>query len=349
MLDHLMRDTIKKMTMENQFHSLIELSDIDLSLRQVLYTRFVKVYAKPQRIFQHLNDSLSFTDILFEILRFDRLSFYDLSNCQDQKFIIYSLVFDYLRVVCASNSAIKETLFNYLKDFLWTIQDNKCEPFAKFMYFLEEFVTNNKQFLLERQLVQKFATTLLEWICSRETIYSTHAIFMMGILSKLVMLDKKPIVENQKIVLTALFEKRHSEVFNQFRRPRLITLLKNIQYEEDRIDIDLKTLEESPKKFVVYDSKARFLARYFETLVSCFEQGNLLLQKFCQNIYPLDLIKEAFNNIGKDLVLRNTLLRFIDELYLQTREIDKITANHIIEVFFDDVRSALTSEFVCPT
>jgi hypothetical protein len=325
----LMNEVSKNTVYRNPYQFLLEDEKLDINLRQVLYMRFLKVFAKPPSIFQNLNESLHMIDTVLEILSLDRLTFYDLAHSRDQKFVVYNLLFEYLRVMCMDNWRLKYHIFKALQPFIESIEANNS-MFLKYMTFFEELVKDNKLILSNRQTVQTYVDCILTWVSQAEEEMDSYSSFLIGILPKLVVHEGEHIKENQQIVLSSIFSTRHANFFNQFKGHRLQIIIKTV-IADDRTEYLTKEISKNEVRFIIPDGRIRFLASFVQSLLSCVEANNPLLERFCQNIFPLEFFETTISLKSLKLDLRLPLLNFLIELHVKSKHASKVTYNYFVD------------------
>ena len=89
-------------------------------------------------------------------------------------------------------------------------------------------------------------------------------------------------------------------------------------------------------KYIVPDYRTRLVATFLAVLTSCMERQNLLLLKFCQNIYPIEFIVKISDLRGFDTSFMIAFLRFMYQLYVKNCHKDKLAVNFILGEFIDD-------------
>ena len=332
MMNLLMSDLTKRLVSKNPFQSLLEDIRLEPILRLVLYTRFVKTYSKPTKIFQNLNESLSLVSTILEILRVDRLTFYELSHSTDQKLVIYNLLFEYLRIVCMDNPKVKAQIFVLMSKFIESIEPGG-EIFMKYLCFFEEFAVDNLAILARPETVKVYTDTILGWICTDDTLFTCQSVFLLGMLPRLVTYQGKAIKDNQQIVLRAIFSSKHSAVLGLLRGQRLGVLLKGLAREVKEEYFEFEDAE-SFRLILVREPKVRVLGSYFAAIRGCIEKGNPLLRKFCQNLYPLEFFRQSLGH-KLPLELRLSMLHLLEELFILDMD-GRITVSFVIDELFDD-------------
>lgn len=325
----LMNETAKNTVYRNQYHFLLEDETIDINLRQVLYMRFLKVFAKPPSIFQNLNESLHMIDTVLEILSIDRLTFYDLAHSRDQKFVVYNLLFEYLRVMCIDNWRVKYHIFKALQPFIESIETSN-NMFLKYMAFFEELASDNMLILGNRKTVQTYVECILTWVSQTEETMDTYSSFLIGILPKLMVHEGVHIKENQQIVLSSIFSAKHASFLDQFKGQRLQIMIKTV-IREDKTTYFSKDIDKTDTRFIVPDERIRFLAAFVQTLLACVEANNPLLERFCQNIFPLEFFESTISLKSLKLDLRLPLLNFLVELHVKSKHASKVTYNYFVD------------------
>lgn len=325
----LMSEISKNVIFRNPYHFLLEHEKIEITLRQSLYIRFLKIYAKPPSIFQNLNESLNLIDTILDILSMDRLTFYELCHSRDQKFVIYNLLFEYLRIMCIDNWRVKYHVFKTLETFIKSI-DTSCGMFYKYMTFFEELVIDNPLILNDPELIQTYVDCILTWIENSEDEMGNYSGYLMGILPNLTTHEGVHKKDNQQIVLSALFSKKHSKYFNRLRGMRLQVFIKSIISEQKNESLNIPG-ETKDTLYIIPDERIRFLSAFTQTLIACVEGSNPLLEKFCQNIFPLEFFEATLSLKGLNLDLRLPILQLLHELYIKTKYANKITFNYLVD------------------
>ena len=329
-----MSDISKQIITKNPFHYILENEEIDNFLTHTLYTRSLNQYARPPKIFQDLSVSLSLISNILEILRIEKLSYYELSNSKDQKFVIYSITFEFLRIVCINNQKVKAQVYEEMKFLIESMEPN-CETFIKYFFFFEEFVIDNPLIIQNTKLVQVYVESFLYYILNSEDINCSQSCFLLRILPKMIKCNGAVNKDNQQIVLSHIFDNRFTSIFGQFRGDKLYQFLKNI-VPAPKTEVFKETGDIYGKEGVFNDSRIRFIGAYFSVLIACVENTNPLLQKFCQNVYSLDFFNKIFMLRIWNLELNTPILKLMIELYLKEKESSKISLNFMIEEFLDD-------------
>jgi hypothetical protein len=334
MMNLLMSDLTKKMVSSNPFQKLLEEPNIDHTLRMILYTRFLKTYSKPTKMFQNLNDSLSLISMVLDILRVDRLTFYELSHSRDQKLVIYNLLFEYLRILCIDNPKVKNHILNLMGKFIESIEPGG-EIFMKYLCFFEEFSAENLDVLKRGEVVRNYTDTILSWICQEDSLFTSQSAFLFGMLPRLLVFNGIPIKDNQQVVLRCLFNSKYTNVIGQLRGTKLDVLLRTAATEGKD---ELYEFEDSHnfRIIVVRDIRIRVLCAYFNALRACIEKGNPLLRKFCQNLYSLDFFKKSLS-FKLPLEFKLSIIYFLEELFLVDMDGPRLTVHFIINELFDEV------------
>jgi hypothetical protein len=325
----LMNEIAKNTVYKNPYQFLLEDDRLEISLRQIIYMRFLKQYAKPPSIFQNLNESLHMIDTVLEILSLNRLTFYDLAHSRDQKFVVYNLLFEYLRVMCMDNWRVKYHVFKAMQPFIESIEPNNT-MFLKYMTFFEELTKDNRLILTNKKTVQSYVDCILTWVSQAEEPMDSHSTFLMGILPKLVVNEGQYSQENQQIVLSSIFAPKNSGFFNQFKGQRLQIMIKQV-ISDDKTNFFSKEISGSDVRFIVPDERIRFLAAFVQTLLACVESNNPLLERFCQNIYPLEFFESTLSLKSLKLDLRLPLLNFLIELHVKSKHASKVTYNYFVD------------------
>lgn len=334
MLNLLMSDMSKQIIAKNPFHFVLENEEVDNFLRHALYTRSLNEYARPPKIFQDLSVSLSLVSNLLEILRVDKLTYYDLSHSKDQKFVIYGLLFEFLRIVCIGNQKVKAQIYEEASHLIQSVESN-CESFIKYLFFFEEFALDNPLVLNQPRLVHGYVESFLSLVLNSEDAFCAQSCFLLRMLPKLIKCGDQVFKENQQIVLSLIFDQRFGSVFGQLRGDKLQQFLKNF-VPAPKNEVITEGGEPYKKEAVVNDSRIRFIGAYFHTLIACVEKTNPLLQRFCQNVYSLEFFQRIFGLRISNFEFNIPLLRFLIELYLSDKEPSKISINFVIEEFLDD-------------
>lgn len=329
----MMNEVAKNTVYRNPYQFLLEDDRLDINLRQLLYIRFLKQFAKPPSIFQNLNESLHMIDTILEILSLDRLTFYDLAHSRDQKFVVYNLLFEYLRVMVMDNWRVKYHVFKALQSFIESIEPNNT-MFLKYMTFFEELVKDNKLILSNKQTVQTYVNCILTWVSQAEDPMDSHSTFLIGILPKLVRHENEHLKENQQIVLSSIFSAKNNTFFNQFKGQRLQINIKSV-ISEDKTHYFTKEIDKSDVRFIIPDERIRFLAAFVQTLLSCVEANNPLLERFCQNIFPLEFFESTISLKSLKLDLRLPLLNFLIELHVKSKHASKVTYNYFVDTLVE--------------
>ena len=152
-----------------------------------------------------------------DVVRLVKLTFYELSHARDQKFVIYSLTFDYLRFMCLGNGKVKAKVYEHIRSFFDSI-DSNSELFMKFVYFFEEFIDNNEAFLLGNEtLVAKYIDCIIAWIVRENEQNGQRVCILLSVLRKFTVLDNNSINQNQKLVMTSIFSQKYSSYFSLFK------------------------------------------------------------------------------------------------------------------------------------
>jgi hypothetical protein len=298
-------------------------SSIDIFLYKAVKSNLRKKYAKTSALYHYLNHSLDIYIQLFSIIDFGNTSRKYNSTLRDDSL---TEMLKYLEILSIGNHAFKSSTIDQVNLIIRDLPGT-TDGQMHFLLFLRQWIFENEELLKDQALVKEYCTVLLDILQSQHGMGSSIAILVLDIIPLLTTLKEAPIIENQNIVLSLMFELKYSNCFSKIAGQKLSRFIEEHLKKRGGFS-NIVTVGKT--KLSISDPELRFIQFYLRALNSCTQGENAFTENFCQKLYSPSLLHFVLREKGLNVDIKHAIVEYILETYLKA---EKIISEHSIYIF----------------